>query len=289
MKTAYPFSMLAGMLLVGCMTSEPPTVTESSPVKVEYDSIFADNVHDWVIKYPKREVFALAKSSYSTKASRWNKSTLTYRFNGAWSNEFKAIIITALNGIGSVIPLSFTQVSAATSSDLEFEQTTPAAINGKTGLTTSTAVSTNGGPSYFNHSFIQLATIGTSLSSRYNELLNVAMHEIGHAVGMNHTNIQTAMMSSSYTVLNGIPQLYFMAPDDMQGLQSIYGSAPPKLPSWDHRYTISFMLKVPITTAPGGPTFTWAQSSYNFPNWSDLRQGTFPNDFNTETYRLTIK
>lgn len=53
------------------------------------------------------------------------------------------------------------------------------------------------------------------------DLLTVAIHEFGHALGMGHSAISTADMYASYT---GMKQS--LASDDTSGIQSIYGPVP---------------------------------------------------------------
>jgi hypothetical protein len=52
------------------------------------------------------------------------------------------------------------------------------------------------------------------------DLLTVAIHELGHALGLRHTNVHGAIMFPTYS---GI--LRTLAADDIAGIQSIYG--PP--------------------------------------------------------------
>ncbi len=56
------------------------------------------------------------------------------------------------------------------------------------------------------------------------DLLTVAIHEFGHALGMDHSAISTADMYAYYT---GLKQS--LTPDDVAGIDSIYG---PRQPDW---------------------------------------------------------
>ncbi len=56
------------------------------------------------------------------------------------------------------------------------------------------------------------------------DLLTVAIHEFGHALGMDHSTISTADM---YAYYNGVKQT--LTPDDVAGIDSIYG---PRQPDW---------------------------------------------------------
>jgi hypothetical protein len=54
------------------------------------------------------------------------------------------------------------------------------------------------------------------------DLETVAIHELGHALGMAHSGIATADMYANYV---GAKQM--LTPDDAAGIQSIYGARPP--------------------------------------------------------------
>lgn len=69
--------------------------------------------------------------------------------------------------------------------------------------------------------------VNTSQSWQINsdyDLLTVAIHEFGHALGMDHSAIGSADMYAAY---NGIKQS--LTPDDTAGIDSIYG---PRQPDW---------------------------------------------------------
>ncbi|XP_008828130.1 matrix metalloproteinase-27 [Nannospalax galili] len=55
-------------------------------------------------------------------------------------------------------------------------------------------------------------------------LFLVAAHEFGHSLGLSHSSDQTALMFPNYASLD--PNKYPLSPDDISGIQSIYGSLP---------------------------------------------------------------
>ncbi|XP_076431734.1 matrix metalloproteinase-27 isoform X3 [Peromyscus maniculatus bairdii] len=59
-------------------------------------------------------------------------------------------------------------------------------------------------------------------------LFLVAAHEFGHSLGLSHSNDQTALMFPNYVSLD--PSKYPLSQDDIDGIQSIYGS-PPRAPT----------------------------------------------------------
>lgn len=55
-------------------------------------------------------------------------------------------------------------------------------------------------------------------------LFLVAAHEIGHALGLAHSQVQTALMFPTYNYVN--TEGYKLPDDDKQGVQAIYGESP---------------------------------------------------------------
>ncbi|NXN07285.1 MMP27 protein, partial [Indicator maculatus] len=86
----------------------------------------------------------------------------------------------------------------------------------------------------------------TTGSAGFNLFL-VAAHEFGHALGLSHSNDQRALMfpNYAYVSLSEFP----LSPDDISGIQSIYGS-PPNVP--DRR-----------PSTPTSPRICGSQMSFN--------------------------
>jgi len=74
---------------------------------------------------------------------------------------------------------------------------------------------TNAGDIFFN-----TAQLWQTNGSNY-DLMSCAIHEIGHALGMEHSAIYSAVMYADY---HGVAQS--LTSDDTSGIQSIYGAAP---------------------------------------------------------------
>ncbi|XP_026361684.3 matrix metalloproteinase-27 isoform X3 [Ursus arctos] len=69
-----------------------------------------------------------------------------------------------------------------------------------------------------------IADIMIAFRTRGFNLFLVAAHEFGHALGLSHSNDQTALMFPNYVSLD--PNKYPLSQDDISGIQSIYGSLP---------------------------------------------------------------
>ena len=87
---------------------------------------------------------------------------------------------------------------------------------------------TNAGDIFFNTAQ-SWQTNGTNY-----DLLTVAIHEFGHALGMAHSQIDTADMYANY---QGADQS--LTSDDVAGIQSIYGTPPPEASNTSHNSALN--------------------------------------------------
>lgn len=66
----------------------------------------------------------------------------------------------------------------------------------------------------------KIRPISLSIFKGFNLFL-VAAHEVGHALGLSHSNDQRALMFPNYAYIS--PSEFPLSPDDISGIQSIYG------------------------------------------------------------------
>ena len=84
-----------------------------------------------------------------------------------------------------------------------------------------------------NRPFIRLSDSHASLGGYEYSLFHVAAHEAGHAIGLDHSNMESALMYPSYHLENdwmpdynrGLDELYKLPYDDTSAAQYLYGPA----------------------------------------------------------------
>src|SRR5690606_3148197 len=223
-----------------------------------------DNSNDFVVTNERGKVIrgGLAKSAYAVMGTKWDKSHLTYRLDGNWTSRDEAITAEAFNAVGSVIPMTFQLVDASTTPDIYIYHVTPGSIGGQYG-TANVSAGGAGGPMSHYRCRIQMGTLNEAgyspnqVANRYNLFMHVMMHEIVHCMGVDHSQFQNNLMSphvlwgQSPPTYESYPLLHFLSPDDIQALQSIYGSVPPKYPIWDHRYNLGYLHYISFVPAQG--------------------------------------
>lgn len=101
----------------------------------------------------------------------------------------------------------------------------------------------------------------------YPDLYSVLLHELGHALGLAHSDVLGAVM---YPRLSGV--LTDLQPDDLAGIQTIY--AAPTLPPDRFEYNDTFATATTISTSQLGLTLH-SSTDLDFFRLSPTKNGTY--------------
>ncbi|XP_023273498.1 collagenase 3-like [Seriola lalandi dorsalis] len=156
---------------------------------------------------------------------KWDKTVLTYRITDYTpdlsQSDVDATIAKALKIYSDVIPLDFKQIDSGTADIMitfrSREHGDFAPFDGE-GQVLAHAFSPGegvGGDAHFDEDE------NWTLTSAGANLFLVAAHEFGHAMGLAHSQVQTALMYPTYQYVN--TEGYMLPDDDKQGVQAIYG------------------------------------------------------------------
>jgi len=174
-------------------------------------------------------------AAFVASGGKWPTNTVTYRFvsgtDDLAGDTERDIVRQALGVWAAVTPLTFTEVSGTAAADILISWVSgdhgdgspfdgpghvlahaffPPPINPHPGIA---------GDTHFDDA----ETWATTHGGGNIDLLTVAIHEIGHALGLRHSTVSAAIMFPTYS---GIKRT--LDADDIQGMQSIYPApAPP--------------------------------------------------------------
>ncbi|XP_049745788.1 matrix metalloproteinase-27 [Elephas maximus indicus] len=180
-----------------------------------------------IMKKPRCGVPDVGQYGYTLPG--WRKHNLTYRIMNYTPDMARAdvdeAIQKALEVWSKVTPLIFTKVSKGIADIMIAFRTRvhglcPRYFDGPLGL--------------LGHAFPPGVGLGGDTHFDEDEnwtkdgegfsLFLVAAHEFGHSLGLSHSSDQTALMFPNYVSLD--PSKYPLSPDDISGIQSIYGGLP---------------------------------------------------------------
>lgn len=176
----------------------------------------------------------LNAAKYSIQVNKWNTNHLKYYFqngtNDIDSNNERNAVREAFEIWSCYTPLNFTEVSSASNADIVIlwgsgSHGDDYPFDSQNGVLAHAFYPPPNGGSLAGDVHFDDSENWT-LDTRPNflqpiDLVTVAAHEIGHSLGLGHSSESTALMYAYYTGSHR-----FLDADDINGIQSIYGSKP---------------------------------------------------------------
>lgn len=175
---------------------------------------------------PKSTAGGLAE--FSAQGNKWSTTGLRYGFvnytGDLTQSQIRAAVSTALGYWAAVTPLTFTEVANSANPEIRISFVTgnhgdgsPFDGAGKV-LAHAFFPPPNGGDIAGDSHFDDAESWTVNLPPSGIDLYTVAAHEFGHALGLNHSSVNGALM---YPYYGGAHR--FLHADDIAGIQSIYG------------------------------------------------------------------
>ncbi|EEF42266.1 metalloendoproteinase 2-MMP [Ricinus communis] len=176
---------------------------------------------------------AVGHYSFFPGTPRWpdSKRDLTYAF---WpSNQLteveKSVFTRAFDRWSTVIPMNFTETESYNVADIRIgffsgDHGDGEPFDGVLG-TLAHAFSPPSGRFHLDgeENWVVSGDISSSTISSAVDLESVAVHEIGHLLGLGHSSVEEAIM---YPTIPSRTRKIELANDDIQGIQYLYGSNP---------------------------------------------------------------
>jgi len=188
------------------------------------------------ILQPKRKdhVRFMQAKALAGNLQKWNKGKLTYyiksRVGGIKPADFDRVIDAAFQAWEDLCMLQVERTSKASTADIIVDTGQgPGSDFDGPGGTLAWAYLPDGQDRQLLMRFDLGDTWILTPQERGILLFNVACHEIGHLLGLDHSKIESALMAPYYNVAIAVPQ----AKDDVPRIQARYGKrvdAPPVVP-----------------------------------------------------------
>ncbi|XP_069003184.1 collagenase 3-like [Embiotoca jacksoni] len=178
-----------------------------------------------VMSRPRCGFTDVTRYSHFDGQPKWDKTVVTYRITDYTpdlsESDVNANIAKALKLYSDVIPLDFKQIDSGTADIMIMfkarEHGDFAPFDGENGVLAHafSPGEGHGGDTHFDEDE------NWTLTSAGANLFLVAAHEFGHALGLSHSQVQTALMYPTYKYVN--TEGYKLPDDDREGVQVIYG------------------------------------------------------------------
>lgn len=164
---------------------------------------------------------------------RWpeNKRDLTYAFQpeNQLSDDVKSVFTRAFARWSTVTELTFTMTDSYTDADLRIgffvgDHGDGEPFDGVLG-TLAHAFSPTSGRLHLDgdESWVVSGDVTASSLTTAVDLESVAVHEIGHLLGLGHSSVEDSIM---YPTISSRTRKVDLASDDIQGIQELYGANP---------------------------------------------------------------
>jgi peptidoglycan hydrolase-like protein with peptidoglycan-binding domain len=165
-------------------------------------------------------------ADFVAEGRKWSKTALTYSYSSFTPElsqaQVRSALVQAFNLWAIVTPLTFTEVASAGDIRIRFvagNHGDGSAFDGASGvLAHAFYPPPNSGALSGDLHFDEAETWTVNLPPSGIDLVTVAGHEIGHALGLAHSNVNGALMFAFY---GGAHRN--LESDDVSGIQSIYG------------------------------------------------------------------
>jgi hypothetical protein len=165
-------------------------------------------------------------SQFVAQGNRWTSTSVTYRHDNfspdLTTAETRQAIRGAFDRWSAVTPLTFTE---ATTADMQISFNSgnhgdgaTNAFDGPSGVLAHCYYPPPNGSFAGDCHFDEAETWSVNTPPSGTDLPTVALHELGHGLGLNHSDVNSAVMFAFY----GGPRRELTA-DDIAGIQSIYG------------------------------------------------------------------
>ncbi len=169
-----------------------------------------------------------AAGEFVTGVGKWSTNNLTYSFQNYTNDIPNSTIRWAIDHAFSLwsaeTPLRFRRVSDGTGGNIVIRFVTGdhgdgSPFDGPSGVLAHAFYPFNPDPIKGDTHFDDAETWTVTVPPGGGiDLVTVAAHEFGHALGLRHSNVSSALMAPFYS-----GPRRFLSPDDIQGIQSLYG------------------------------------------------------------------
>ena len=209
---------------------------------------------------------------FVAQGNRWDRTNLTYRIVNFTPDltqaEIRAAMREALNLWSAVTRLTFTEVTGNADILISFVTGDHGDGNSFDGVGRVLAHAfyppPNGGDIAGDAHFddAETWTVNIPVPSGRIDLVTVAAHEFGHSLGLAHSSVSGALMFPTYSGPHR-----FLAQDDIDGIQSIYGGLKLAQAMWIHGHSMEIEYPDNIARVWRAGFYIEVEGKPNTNNW----------------------